>query len=151
MLQLRPPSNKDDYDWVFIDDPALDIEHDEFEETWERAVDTGDYSEVPVHPGQLPTVFRLRPLAPDEKEFVIDFVSRNGERQGARMVCALALVSIENLTGPNGKPFEVKHFMQGGKRYVTDKCLNVLAQADGLLVSMAYAALRASSLGAQGK
>lgn len=60
MLVFEPQNLTEDFAWIYRGDPAIDRAADKAKERFDRAVELGDPSLLPLVEGQEPTVFWLR-------------------------------------------------------------------------------------------
>lgn len=85
------------YEHVLRDDPALDQKAEGFAAAYDQALETGDWSKVPRHPGQEPVVWILRHLTAAEWRWVQDINARCGLNSACLEATALALESVRGV------------------------------------------------------
>lgn len=82
---------------------------DEFQHAYDKALELGVLSSLPLRNGEVPVVWRLRHLSADEVAWVVDRgASGTGNLTLSLDILALSLVGVGNVKGEDGKPFEVK-------------------------------------------
>jgi hypothetical protein len=87
------------YEHVLRDDPALDQKAAGFQEAYDRAIETGDFSKVPRADGQEPAVWTLRHLTAQQWRFVQDVHDRVGLNSALLEAFALGLVEVKGVPG----------------------------------------------------
>jgi hypothetical protein len=98
---IRPPSNASRYDAFWSLDPAFiqlpkdasKEEQDAHEAKWQRARETGDYSELAID-GAQPTKFVMKPIKADHYAALVD-IARSGE--GALMGMLAFRVALDSI------------------------------------------------------
>lgn len=102
MQYLKTKSLVGPYEHVLQADPAFDQgkgakARKAFTEAYERAIETGDFKDVPRQSGLEPVVWTLRHLSGPEWRFVQDINSRFGLNSACYEAVALALLSVTGL------------------------------------------------------
>jgi hypothetical protein len=86
-------ANERHYVHVYSKDPALDIEHDDFNhEVW---VDTGDDKHLPCVAGAKPVKFRLRRVSKLERKYVEEVARQQSLAKGLHRLLSFALDGID--------------------------------------------------------
>lgn len=157
------------YDWIDHRDPAFDLEGSGFTTTGEdpedqaeakfyvalcEALECKDQARIKswLKPGEQPTLWKLEHLSDDAMRYLSDAQQATGMINFSSRVCKeaarLALVGVVNLTGPDGKPFEIARTERHpvcGLHYVNEKPMRSLEKIDGgaLLTRIGIQAMKA--------
>jgi hypothetical protein len=110
-MQLKTQTLVGDYEFISRGDPALDQTAEGFAEAYERAKETGDFSQVPRREGGgEPAVWRFRQLRPTQRAWLGDQLARSdgGLLQVGLHAVALTLVGVRGFQGPAGGELDIK-------------------------------------------
>lgn len=105
-MNVKKPSLIREFDYIYSKDPALDVEHEDFDH--DKYKETGDLKYLPLKEGIQPAIFGLRPLNSKEQTWIAE---ENIQNLIWKTV-ATGLVNVKNL-------------------YVDDKEHNVIRVKDG--------------------
>lgn len=94
MLVTRKPSAFADFDHIYSKDPAIDIEHEDYDH--EKWLESGFEKFLPLKPGQEPTVFRLRHLRGREYSELVDLAQSSGMTTAATEAFKRCVVKISD-------------------------------------------------------
>jgi hypothetical protein len=123
MLIANPATLVEDYQHIWSGDPALNREVDDFDDIYQRWLETGDPAELQkiLIPGEKPALFtlehprgklrrQLRDLVLQESKIENGQVTRWSEA-ALLAVAAFSIAKVENLVNPKGKPIVLKRVM----------------------------------------
>lgn len=153
-MQLKA-SNVEDYSWIYRGDPALaspepgdfldeDGEPDDkafikaverFNSEIEAALESEDFSRIPVKDGQKLTIFTLRHLRGPAARFAATLMRIEDPERRVKVlyiVAAAGLVDAESLYDTGGKRIRITHSISpdGGFRAVDDDVMDLLCDFD---------------------
>lgn len=97
MQYLKTKSLVGPYEHVLRDDQALDQKAEGFDAAYERALETGDFQDVPRRQGLEPAVWTLRHLSEPEWRFVQDISGRFGLNSACYEAVALSLMGAKGV------------------------------------------------------
>lgn len=147
-LNLNSNTLVEDYDFVWVGDAALDRAGD-FDETYQKYIDTGDASLLPVVPGQKPILWRLRHLRGRARKRILDaFLVTDGASRLEIFwdACAIALVGVIGLRNADGSNADIDRVTVGGVSLVSDGDMTILDEAfPGLIESIGIHVVKRSS------
>lgn len=109
-MRVRTQTLVGEYWYIDENDPAIDKEPKDWRERYERALETGEMSAMPLKNGssEPPAIFRLRHLSAREYTWLGDYAARQrGPNEMLWEAIALALLGVKNVTDEGGKAIEV--------------------------------------------
>lgn len=140
---LRTQTLAGEYDHVVESDPALNPGkgakgRQEFVRLYNKAVETGDFKELPLHPGKKPIVWRLSHLTGEQVQYVRDVLRRpdGGVNQAFYVAVQLALVAVDGLLDDKGVAVEIERahdVRRRGWAAVCDEQMLALTRMEGVL------------------
>ena len=134
MLSFSRSTLVEDYLHYWEGDPAFDKDADNFKAEYDKAVESGDWSNVPrAEGGAEPTGFKLRHLRGKARRYVQDIADRGG-MQALREVAALALTGLKDAPDPrnDGKDYHLSfETNEVGMKVVSEKDMDELDRFDG--------------------
>ncbi len=111
MLHRKTVTLVEEYDYISREDDAVNRDDPAFDEKWEQYLD--GQTEPPLLPGAKPTIFRLRHLNTVARTRLMRYIAQaqdDASRWPEALVAAfvLGVVGVENYSGKEGKPLQVK-------------------------------------------
>lgn len=144
MFELSKAPILGEYQFIVRIDPALDSSHEDFEHLYERYLEEGDQSILPLRPGQRPTVFKMRHLTGRSLEkvrYMIQQAQRVAGWEGDTVittelcyaVCQMALRGWEGIKGPDGGEYPIHLVTDDASKiqYVSEDTMTALQSLAG--------------------
>lgn len=117
------------FDYISLRDEALDGEHEEFQEEYERYKE-GAIPLPPLKENMEPSVFTLRPISSSAQlSAKLDgILESDGHSMWAMAAGALAITGWRNITDDSGKPLKFKQVRVQGFMSITKDLQNKLGK-----------------------
>lgn len=131
MIGLR---SLDRVDFVWNKDPALDRDHDQFDELYDKHLQDGDTTHLPLIEGRVPTIWTLKRLTVPALEHVL---GQSGQMKQMVEAVAFGLVTLRNFGGRGDTELRTRKTDVGKRLHpeTLDKIFNIEAfPAVGLAV-----------------
>lgn len=142
-LRLEPLSLNGKFSYVSANDPALDRDAEDFEESWEKYLE-GGLALPPIKNGEEPTVFELTPVT--DAELSAHIQGKLDDTVGQKWAVEMAsycLTGIQNLTDSEGNPFRLKFDRVLGFNKVCKEHRNLIGK--DLLVELGFRVINRKS------
>lgn len=116
-MQLKEPTLVENYKWVYVFDPAINRDIEDFAQLWDEAKDSGNWSAIQLQDGRQPVIWTLRHLRGVVRRRLQDMVNadfRNGRTEPSAETlyhaARFAIVGVENMTDHRRMPVEVPRY-----------------------------------------
>ena len=125
----------EDYDFVYDGDDALDKSCEDFDERYQRFLETGDMAELPLKQGRSPAIWKLSHIRGKARRQLQGFIMRTSDNdqispEALYVACRLALRDVEGLRDHRDEIYKIKKIREDGLVVVTESCMSELDGVD---------------------
>lgn len=136
-MRIRTQSLVGNYVHIDEHDPAIDRDVPQWGKLYERAIESGDISIIPLKNGttEPPTIWTFRHLTAEQYGWVTDTARTGGAGGMFFNALALALVGVKNVTDEAGREVAIEREpslkLNGWQAVKTDQLNALLADEEG--------------------